>query len=306
MILLYHGVVDDYHPRERWCVGQALPLPEFRWQLDWLVRHREIVPLRDYLDLKSRGERAVRNAVALTFDDGLAGTFAHVYPELVARRVPATIFVSTAHLEPGTLLWCSALNALCFERFYDRLSVDGVTYPLTTLDERRQSKRGLLRKARESGDPRAFVQRLMELYPLPGEVIERYAGMTPAQFAACRDSDLLQLEAHTVTHPSLSQLSPEHQSEELIRGKEALSERTDKPVRYFAYPNGEYTAETLRLVEEAGYEAAFATIPRNLGGEAGERYEIERMGIYSASRFRFLMKAWGAGQTARRLGLRVG
>src|SRR5262245_46825693 len=114
MILLYHGIVASFHPAERWCAGQALPLPCFERQLDWLLQHRRIVPLSDYLEGLGRGKRALRNIVALTFDDGLASTFQHVFPLLRERAVPATFFIASAHLKHGSLLWFCYLNALCF------------------------------------------------------------------------------------------------------------------------------------------------------------------------------------------------
>ncbi len=75
-------------------------------------------------------------------------------------------------------------------------------------------------------------------------------------------------------------------------------------MRYFAYPSGDYNQDSLDLLKEAGYLAAFATIPRHLGDEP--RFEIERVGVYSPSLLKLHAKALGAARLARRFGMRVG
>ena len=84
---------------------------------------------------------------------------------------------------------------------------------------------------------------------------------------------------------------------EIFESQRLLSELSGKPVRYFAYPSGDYNLDTLELVEAAGYQAAFATIPRGLDSEP--RFEIERIGIYSPSLVKLHAKALGAARLAR-------
>lgn len=60
-------------------------------------------------------------------------------------------------------------------------------------------------------------------------------------------------ECHTVTHPSLAELSYTKQYAELANCKKALETLTGKPVRYVAYPNGSYDLETLRAAREIGF-----------------------------------------------------
>ena len=83
-----------------------------------------------------------------------------------------------------------------------------------------------------------------------------------------------------------------------------LAAVTGGNVRYFAYPSGDYDRETLQVVRDQGFEAAFATISRRLGSDPS--YEIDRIGIYSDALWKLKLKAWGAADLARRLGMRVG
>jgi peptidoglycan/xylan/chitin deacetylase (PgdA/CDA1 family) len=304
MILVYHAVTSDDRPSDPSRLGHALPLRSFEEHLDWLMRCRRIVTLEEYLALRARGGTASRNRVALTFDDGLASTFRSVCASLQARHLPATFFVSTSHLAPGRLLWFNYLNALCYQGNYDRVEVQGEALPLRSPEQRKKAWHSLVARARASGDPRVFSATMAEVYPLPPAATADYEGMTKEQLFLFRDPRLFELGAHTISHPYLDQLSPEEQATEVFESKQVLSELTGRPVRYFAYPNGDYDRDTLRLVKQAGYEAAFATLSRRLGGE--ERFEIERVGIYSASLLRLWLKAQGIATMARRVGLAAG
>lgn len=56
-------------------------------------------------------------------------------------------------------------------------------------------------------------------------------------------------------------------------------------------------------MRDSGYEAAFATRPRNVGSE---QFEIGRVGIYSPSMLKLKLKAAGFVELAQSVGMRVG
>jgi peptidoglycan/xylan/chitin deacetylase (PgdA/CDA1 family) len=240
---------------------------------------------------------------AITFDDGARETFDAVTPALRRDGVPATFFVSTGHLDGGPLLWFSYLNALCFENSYREVMIGGHLFRLGTVAERKQARRALGAMARGSQRPSGFVEQLWADYPLEPELRERYGGMTADQLAAAGKDDLLEIASHTVSHPYLTTLSPADQTKEISESKDVLSALTGRPVRYFAYPGGDYDGAVLGRVREAGYEAAFAVRPRRVGSAL---FEIGRVGIYSTSWVKFRLKTSGLVGLAEYAGIRVG
>jgi peptidoglycan/xylan/chitin deacetylase (PgdA/CDA1 family) len=81
-----------------------LSLDEFRTQLDRLQADADVLGLDTAVSrlLGSGGrEQTGRPAVVLTFDDGTADWLEVVLPELVARGLPATFYVSTDYVEAG-------------------------------------------------------------------------------------------------------------------------------------------------------------------------------------------------------------
>jgi peptidoglycan/xylan/chitin deacetylase (PgdA/CDA1 family) len=301
MILIYHNILARHRAVDHEYASLGLPLQCFEQQLSWLLRFRQIVALSDYLEMKERGKRFLRNLVALTFDDGLCSTFDRVYPLLQSHSVPATFFISTSHLQPGKLLWFSYLNALCFESDYTRIEVGGKTFELSTPEKRKRTRRSLRAMARASSDPKAFIEKLVAAYSLPNAISDEYGGMSSTQLSVLNKSDLFECGAHTVNHPYLDRLSPKDQKDEIVKSKTQLAVLTGKPVRYFAYPSGDYNRDTLSLLQQAGFDAAFATHRRRLG--INDRFEIERVGVYSMSFFKFWLKAQGVAKVAYRFGL---
>jgi peptidoglycan/xylan/chitin deacetylase (PgdA/CDA1 family) len=301
MILLYHNIIEDSSPPDRWHVGKGLPVGHFARQLDWLRKHRQVVPLQDYLCLTEYGALPAKNLVTLTFDDGLASTFRRVHPLLRLWDLAATFFVSTAHLDNGGLLWFSYLNALCFDDVYNEIELQGQSFSLRSNEQRKLARRKLGAMARSSGDPKQFTQDLAKLFPLSPSTVAEYEGMSGEQLAVFNKSALLECGAHTVNHPFLDQLTSAEQKQEIAGSKQRLTEMTGQPVRYFAYPKGDYNRDTVSLVKAVGFDAAFATHYKRIG--ANDRFEITRVGIYSMSFSRFWLKVQGAFAVAHRLGL---
>lgn len=67
---------------------------------------------------------------------------------------------------------------------------------------------------------------------------------------------LCTIGAHTVTHPLLSRLSSEEKRNEIVNSKLRLEEILQCPVHHFAYPHGDFDAECVEIVRQAGFHTA--------------------------------------------------
>lgn len=304
MILLYHTVYPDSGLSERWSIGPVMTLTVFKRHILWLAKRYQMVSIPEYLAGSLKHGTNKRSPIALTFDDGFRITFDCVVPFLRENNIPATFFVSTGHLEHGELLWFSYLNALCFEKLYIAVKVDRRVFPLQTLEQCRQTWHALTALAQATGDPVGFSKMLAKTYPIPPDLSFKYEGMTHKQLIEAGRNDHLEIGGHTVTHPYLTQISRDMQAHEILGGKRVLSNLVGKPIRYFAYPSGEYNCETIELVKAADFDAAFAVTPKHLDAEA--QFELGRVGIYSHSLIKLGMKAMGVAHLARQFGLHVG
>ncbi|MEW6471657.1 MAG: polysaccharide deacetylase family protein [Actinomycetota bacterium] len=96
VILIYHRV------GARTRVSVDLPRPLFAEQLGALAAGWSPVTLDQTVELLE-GSAAPSGPppVCLTFDDGTADFVEEALPELVAHRIPATLYVATDHIETG-------------------------------------------------------------------------------------------------------------------------------------------------------------------------------------------------------------
>jgi peptidoglycan/xylan/chitin deacetylase (PgdA/CDA1 family) len=86
------------------------------------------------------------------------------------------------------------------------------------------------------------------------------------------------VQAHTRTHPALTQLSSETARKELAECKLDIEERLGKKVRFFAYPYGKFNNGIYELAREY-FDAACST---NLGFAYldSDRHLLERIDMY--------------------------
>ncbi|MDZ7615780.1 MAG: polysaccharide deacetylase family protein [Patescibacteria group bacterium] len=86
--------------------------------------------------------------------------------------------------------------------------------------------------------------------PLPPNSLEQLRAMADAG---------IEIGAHTYTHPDLGRLTdPKKLRHEIVAGGEALADAIGRPMRYFAFPFGQYrnmTPAAFLMAREAGYDA---------------------------------------------------
>ena len=105
-ILAYHNVV----PPDEAGHGDSslhLPLAAFIAQVERLTRTHRVVDLRTLAseDRPSEESNDHRPRAVITFDDAYRGAITHAIPELVRRRLPATVFVAPGLLGARGTWW---------------------------------------------------------------------------------------------------------------------------------------------------------------------------------------------------------
>jgi peptidoglycan/xylan/chitin deacetylase (PgdA/CDA1 family) len=89
---------------------------------------------------------------------------------------------------------------------------------------------------------------------------------------------IIDVQAHTVTHPILPRCTDDRARDEIEDGKRQLEQRFGFDVYALAYPNGEYTEREVALARAAGYRCALA-----VGGRTNPRradlFRLQRIAI---------------------------
>ena len=132
-----------------------------------------------------------------------------------------------------------------------------------------------------------------DFYPYVYPVLQKY-GMKATQFTVSdwvngswnmTSNEILavmengvDIQNHSVSHPFLANLSREQQYEEINDTTTALKELTGRATNVFAYPYGNYNADTISILEELGFKGAFK-VGGGLSTDQSDRYELPRIMI---------------------------
>jgi peptidoglycan/xylan/chitin deacetylase (PgdA/CDA1 family) len=114
------------------------------------------------------------------------------------------------------------------------------------------------------------------------------------EVSALAKGGLIEIGAHSVTHPFLSFLPTARQREEIQQSKTRLEEIIGQPVVNFAYPHGNYSEETTALVREAGFTSACTTYPRTV--RRCDRFKLPRVVVedWDGEEFAKQLSEWRA------------
>jgi peptidoglycan/xylan/chitin deacetylase (PgdA/CDA1 family) len=223
-ILLYHGT-----PRR-----DAAALER---QLRWVKRRFSIVPLRSIVAAAANGGTLSRK-VAITFDDGLRSNVDVAYPILHKLAIPATFFICPGLVDRASWLWThearsrlarlddGARRELAAEWLAPH-EIDAFVEWMKTLElAARRRVEARLREATASFAPTAAEH---EEFDLAGwEALRRL------------DPAIVTIGSHTLTHPILPGTPPADVEAEVRDSRRLLERGLQRPVEFFAYPNGNH------------------------------------------------------------------
>ena len=290
-ILFYHRFAPDG--------GRALAPEAFEYHLAYLTRHFVPMPLSRLIEARRGGAPLPRRAVVLTVDDGYRDFLDHAYPLLEKYAVPATLYVVSEFAAGNLWLWFDRLRYVCEQAKVARLAVpgeaDATAFPLGTRAERERawdvlSSRCLTLRTAEREDLIEDLAAVAEV-SLPGKAPHAFA---PAGIDALRalDPALVDIGAHTRSHPILSMCSDPEVADEVIGSVRSLTAALGRPVTSFCYPNGrpvDFDRRAIDAARAAGCSNATASTGMLLPAVANP-FALPRFGAaHEASTFRHEM-----------------
>ena len=309
LILLYHRVATL--KSDPW--GLAVTPDRFAEHLEVLREYATPMKLGD-LSVALRNGRLPDRAVVLTFDDGYFDNLTNAKPLLERYEVPATVFVASGFIGQKREFWWDELDRLVLQpgRLPDRvqLSVDGKTYQWELgesadyTEEDFRCHRGW-KAGKESQTPRQHLYtsvhdllRTLSAGERRRKVAEvrswridapgrrpRHRPLSVEEIGTLQGGGLVEVGAHTVNHPLLSELPVAQQRQEIRDSKARLEEILGHPVSGFAYPYGnlqDYTVETVDEVRQAGFAcacSAFADVVRS----SSDPFQLPRVWVRNIS-----------------------
>lgn len=283
LILMYHRIHESASDPWSLCVSPRY----FAEHLEVLNRFAPILSLTS-LCKALRDGKLPHGGVAITFDDGYADNLYAAAPLLERCAAPATVFITTGQIGSKREFWWDELARLLLQPgvLPDALSltINDIDYSWrlgrSALYSEADFDRDTHRQAWEGEQEsrlRLYHSIWEILLPLPQQAqyavldqLLHWSGQDPVgrssqrtltmeEIALLAQGELIQVGAHTITHPILPAHCEAYQREEIVQSKTLLEDISGAPVTCFAYPHGEYSKSTAALIREAGFDCACTT-----------------------------------------------
>jgi len=233
----------------------------FESSINWLTQNGFYFISLDELEKAATGKIPFpKGAVVLTIDDGWQSNLDNIIPVAEKNKVPVTIFLSTEAVEKGNGYWWSYIN----EARKIGLAKESVEF-FKTLDNEDRIK--LIEETKSKIN------------------INRQA-LTIEQVKDISNNIYVSIGSHSISHPILPRCSNADSKHEIAHSKKIIEEWIQKDVKYFAFPNGDYSNREISFLKRFGYTLAFGTQQEYLTKEKLQHpYRLPRFMMVEAASF---------------------
>ena len=234
--------------------------------------------LRDRIDNDSLGDSIAH----ITFDDGDRSFYENAFQVLKKLSLPSTLFVSPQVIEQEHNFW--------FQRVRPLQSVDFRQLLISRIrmlfngDISNYSTHAILKSL-----PYFLIDQIVSIYEDDHPDLKSpYMNVNKGQLIEMSDSGLVEIGAHTVNHPILANESDNDSAFEINDSIKCLNKLVNKPIRAFAYPNGQpvmdFGQREMKSLRDSGIELAFSTESSSISKEANHM-SIPRIGVSKGNPF---------------------
>lgn len=278
---MYHRVCPK---GDNWSLEPLSP-QSFERQLEYFCRSYEIVPLEKLVQCIQQGKSLPEKAVAITFDDGYKDNYLYAYPILKKRHVPVTIFLATGYIGKDRLFWWDEVSYMINNTTAAQLDLDELgSYSLRPLN---RCRAGFIisEKLEDLPDARKniLIEKLTGICQVsipPGLGQELVLSWDEVREMS---NDGIAFGAHTVNHPSLTNMPFEQAKWEITQSKKDIEDKLGKEVRAFSYPDGKFDSEIVKFVKENGFTYAVSILHGKLISSKDNIYTLSRIEAFGDS-----------------------
>ena len=270
-ILLYHGVTSAQSQGVENFSGKHVLAKEFKKQMEYLARHKNVVSLREGTRLLNEENSNDKDYVCVTFDDTYKNVYTDAFPILKEAKVPATFFISTGYIDSQKMFWTDKLENIfniCESGNYsidnEKIKKEFVLSEDNLLEDKIRSIRAVkavIKKECKPAQRDKIIEDLSTCLGVPEyenyKNTTNYHNLTSQQIKEISDHELFDIGGHSVNHEILSFLSEEeikHEVEESIRCLESV---TGKKIDLYSYPEGQrhhYNDAVISILKKNGIE----------------------------------------------------
>jgi peptidoglycan/xylan/chitin deacetylase (PgdA/CDA1 family) len=289
IILMYHRVTGA--SQDHW----RLNVSPVHFQDHVMIMKKYGIPV-SLKELTAKEFKFGQKGIALTFDDGYADNFYNAKPVLERHGIPATFYIVSGTIGSQEEYWWDEIEKIVFEDDlhlpdYFRIENQEYMWPRATTSHPQliQNMAHVLRPLSE--ESRKSFMRILRSYN--GKLKPRHLPLTQdelIQMAACK---LFEIGAHSVTHPTMADLSEIEQEEEISTSKKELEKILGRAVTSFAYPYGSYSDTSIEILKRLHFKTA-CTVTIDPVSQSFDSYQLPRFAVrdWPADEFEKNLRNW--------------
>lgn len=273
LVVGYHRVVEDFAAEaQRAMPAMLTSCGMLERHLEWIGRRFRFVSLDELGERLERGGEVGGPVAAVTFDDGYRDVYENAFPLLKRKGIPAAVFVVTDLIGTSRVQIYDRLYLLLGQAFSrwesPRWALGGL---LVRLGMRLREIEGMRNGAANPSTvtrallralPQGEVYRVIEALEADVELPEaKLKGLLPLTWEMVEEMHRagMTIGSHTRTHALLTNESPERVLDEIAGSRRELERKLGITIHHLAYPDGRFTAATVRAVAASGYRFAYTT-----------------------------------------------
>ena len=269
-ILTYHGLCAEEDIKHDWISSNFVTIREFDKQMSIVRKYMSPISLEEGVACLKNKRQLPPRSVAVTFDDGYRNNVILGGPVLKKYKIPATIFLSTEHINNQEFFHFDKYYILYYlvqDEFIDEKILQGPDLFNYKKKSVYKIKKGLESIWREA---EVFVSNKMRsvLAPLSWDEITH-----------C--DELFSFGSHTRSHAILAHLNYTEKKEEIFQSIHEVASRLKVTSVPFSYPNGneqDFDHEDIKLLQQANALCA-ATMINGSNGKGKNLFKLNRRGI---------------------------
>lgn len=277
IVLMYHGITATKDPILHFD-HKHVHKEKFEAQLLYLKKKYALIGLKDFIEWK-HGQKNLKNAVLLTFDDGYKNCYTQLFPLLNKYNVPAIIFLPTAYIGKDTVAWYDAMAWYIKNTTKETMICDTKILPIRSQEEKIHALIALKQILHRNPEKRSFLlKQITKQLNIEKKCHEE--DLCFLSWSECKEMQKngVTFGSHSVTHPDMTAIDKTSAQKEYTLSKRKIETMLKTDCTTFAYPFGKMNLRLQQQLQDAGYFFGF-TVSYGKNTKETKNVSLKRISI---------------------------
>jgi peptidoglycan/xylan/chitin deacetylase (PgdA/CDA1 family) len=270
IVLTYHSL-SGYDAEPEINKNPYRTARQFTNDMDFIRDHCNVIGLKEFLEINENGGDFPEKSLLLTFDDGLAIQYHHMYPVLRSLGLPATFFLNNAFIDNRDLHHERKAYILLrrLDEIRDKALEEDMIKDIPEADPEDSDLRNYLRNLpyRGRNNLETIADRLGISF---AEYLNREKIYLTSEQIGIMLENHMTIGGHSIDHPDYTELTLEQQVHQTLTSVNDLAEKFRLDYRAFAFPYND------RSLDKALFERISEDIDVSFGASDMARDEFRR------------------------------